>query len=93
MKKAEVLKRMKDSRNILHRIKGEAKLNCLHLVYGPHSKTRKIEGNIERTGRRGRRRMRLLDERKRERRYCKLKDEARDHTVWDLALKGTMDLS
>lgn len=46
------------------------------------SKTRKIEKNIERTGRRGRRRIRLVDDRKIARRYCQLKDEALDHTVW-----------
>jgi predicted AlkP superfamily pyrophosphatase or phosphodiesterase len=41
-----------------------------------------IEGNIEVTGRRGRRRKQLLDDFKEKRRYWKLKEEALDRTVW-----------
>jgi len=34
------------------------------------------------TGRRGRRRKQLPDDRKEKRGYCKLKEEALDHTLW-----------
>jgi hypothetical protein len=52
--------------------------NCLlkHVIEG------KIEGRIEMTGRRGRRRKRLLDDLKEKGRYWKLKEEALDRTVW-----------
>jgi hypothetical protein len=40
------------------------------------------EGKIEVTGRRGKRRKKLLDELKEKRGYCKLKDEALDLTQW-----------
>ena len=51
--------------------------NCLlkHVIKG------KIEGRIEVTGRRGRRRMQLLDNFKEKRRYFKLKEEALDRTL------------
>jgi len=39
----------------------------------------KIQGGIEVTGRQGRRRTKLLDER---RGYCHLKEEALDRTMW-----------
>jgi hypothetical protein len=42
----------------------------------------KLEGRIEAAGRRGRRRKQLLDYLKEKRRYCKLKEEALDHTLW-----------
>jgi hypothetical protein len=41
----------------------------------------KVEGRIEITGRRERRRKQLLDVLK-EKRYCKLKEEALDRTLW-----------
>jgi hypothetical protein len=41
-----------------------------------------IEGNIEVTGRRGRRRKQLLDDFKETRRYWNLKEEALDRTFW-----------
>jgi hypothetical protein len=41
----------------------------------------KIEGRIEVTGRRGRRRKRLLDDFKEMREYWKLKEEALDRTL------------
>jgi hypothetical protein len=51
--------------------------NCLlkHVIEG------KIEERIEVTGRRGRRRKKLLDDLKERRRYWKLKQEALDHTL------------
>jgi len=41
-----------------------------------------IKGGIQVTGRRGRRRRKLLDELKERRGYSNLKKEALDHTVW-----------
>jgi hypothetical protein len=41
-----------------------------------------IEGRIEVTGRRGSRRKQLLDDLKEKRGYCKLKEDAVDHTQW-----------
>jgi hypothetical protein len=42
----------------------------------------KLEGRIEITGRRERRRKQLLDNIKEKRRYRKLKEEALDRTLW-----------
>jgi hypothetical protein len=42
----------------------------------------KLEGRIEMTGRRGRRRKQLLDDLKEKRRYWKLEEEALDLTLW-----------
>jgi hypothetical protein len=42
----------------------------------------KLEGRIEMTGRRGRRRKQLLDDLKEKRRYWKLKEEALDRIMW-----------
>ena len=82
----EVLLRVKEQRNILHEIsKRKAnwighilRRNCLlkQVIEG------KIEGGIEVTGRRGRRRKKLLDELKERRRYSHLKEEALDRTKW-----------
>jgi hypothetical protein len=51
--------------------------NCRlkHVIEG------KLEGRIEKTGRRGRRRKQLLDDLKEKRRYWKLKEEALDRTL------------
>ena len=82
----EVLLRVRDQRNILHEIcKRKAKWighillrNCLlqQVIEG------KIKGGIEVTGRRGRRRRKLLDGIKERRGYCHLKEEALDRTMW-----------
>jgi hypothetical protein len=81
----EVLHRVKEERNIIHRIKRRKanwighilRRNCLlkQVIEG------KLEGRIEITGRRGRRRKQLLDDLKEKRRYCKLKEEALDRTL------------
>ena len=42
----------------------------------------KIKGGIEVTGRRGRRRRKLLDDLKKKRRYSNLKEEALNRTMW-----------
>jgi len=82
----EVLLRVKEQRNILHGIsKRKAnwighilRRNCLlqRVIEG------KIKGGIEVTGRRGRRRWKLLDDLKKRRGYCHLKEEALDSTMW-----------
>jgi hypothetical protein len=82
----EVLHRVKEERNILRTIK-RRKANCVghilrrncllkHVIEG------KLEERIELTGRRGRRRKQLLDDLKEKIRYCKLKEEALDCTLW-----------
>ena len=82
----EVLLRVKEQRDILFEIsKGKAnwighilRRNCLlqRVIEG------KIKGRIEVTGRRGRRRRKLLVDFKERRRYSHLKEEALDHTMW-----------
>jgi hypothetical protein len=52
--------------------------NCLL----KHYIEEKIDGRIEMTGRRGRRRKQLLDDLKEKRRYWKLKEEAVDRILW-----------
>jgi hypothetical protein len=42
----------------------------------------KLDGRIEMTGRRGRRRRQLLDDVKEKRRYRNLKDECLNRTLW-----------
>jgi hypothetical protein len=42
----------------------------------------KLEGRIEMTGKRGRRRKQLLDDLKEKSRYWKLKEEALDRILW-----------
>jgi len=81
-----VLLRVKEQRNILHEIsKRKAnwighilRRNCLlkRVIEG------KIKGQIEVTGRRGRRRRKLHDDLKERRGYCHLEEEALDRTVW-----------
>jgi hypothetical protein len=82
----EVLLRAKEQRNILHEIRkrkanwiGRILLrNCLlqRVIEG------KIQGGIEVTGRRGRKRRKLLDDLKQRRGYSHLKEEALDRTMW-----------
>jgi len=81
-----VLLRVNEQRNILHEIsKRKANWighilcrNCLlqRVIEG------KIKGGIQVTGRRGRRRRKLLDDLKERRGYSHLKEEALDRTVW-----------
>jgi hypothetical protein len=86
MRNEEVLHRVKEDKNIVHAIKRRKanwighilRRNCLlkHVIEG------KLEGRIEMTGRRGRRRKQLLDDLKEKRGYWKLKEEALERTVW-----------
>jgi len=85
VKNEDVLLRVKEQRNILHEIrKRKAKWighilrrNCLlqRVIEG------KIKGGIEVTGRRGRRRRKLLDDLKERRGHSHLKEEALDRTM------------
>jgi len=82
----EVLLRVNEQRNILreinkrkaNRIGHILRRNCLlqGVIEG------KIKGGIEVTGRRGRRRRKLLDDLKERRGYSHLKEEALECTVW-----------
>jgi hypothetical protein len=78
--------RVSDQRNILHEIR-KRKANCIghilrrncllkHVVEG------KIQGQIEVTRRRGRRREKLLDDLGDRKGYCHLKEEALDRIKW-----------
>ena len=81
----EVLLRVKEQRNILHKIRKRKanwighilRRNCLlqRVIEG------KIQGGIETTGRQGRRRRKLLDDLKERRGYSHLKEEALDRTM------------
>jgi hypothetical protein len=82
----EVLLRVKEQRNILHEIR-KRKANWIgHILRRNCILQRVIEGKIkvgiEVTGRRGRKRRKLLDELKERRGYSYLKEEALDRTMW-----------
>jgi hypothetical protein len=73
----EILQRIKEERNMLQNIK-QRKANWIgHILHRncllKHVTEAKIEGRIEVTGRRGRRRKKLLDGLKEKRGYRKLK--------------------
>jgi hypothetical protein len=82
----DVVPRVKEQRNILNEISTRKanwighilRRNCLlrQVIEG------KIKGGIEVTGRRGRRRRKLLDDLKERRGYSNLKEEAVDRTMW-----------
>jgi len=82
----EVLLRVKEQRNILYEIRKRKanwighilRRNCLlQRVIGGE-----IKGGIEVTGRRGRKRRKLLDDLKERRGYSHLNEEALDRTMW-----------
>jgi hypothetical protein len=82
----EVLLRVNEQRNILHEI-SKQKANWIgHILHRNCLLQRvtegKIKGGIEVTGRRGRRRRKLLDDLKKRRGYSHLKEEAVDRTMW-----------
>ena len=86
VRKEEVLLKVKEQRNIIceiskqktNRIGHILRRNCLlwRVTEG------KIRGGIEVTGRRGRRRRKLLDDLKEGRGYSHLKEEALDRITW-----------
>jgi hypothetical protein len=86
VRNGEVLLRVKEQRNILHEIRKQKanwighilRRNCLlqRVIEG------KIQGEVEVTGRQGRRRRKLLDDLKERRGYSHLKEESLDRTMW-----------
>ena len=77
---------MKEQRYILHEISKRKADSIGHILRRKCFLKRVIEGKIkgviEVTGRRGRRRTKLLDDLKERRGYSHLKEEALDRTVW-----------
>jgi hypothetical protein len=81
MRNEEVLHRVKEERNIVHTIKRRLTglvTSCVRTAYVTEGK---IEGRIEGTGKRGRKCKQLLDL-KETRRYCKLRENALNRTLW-----------
>jgi hypothetical protein len=81
----EVLLRVKEQTNILHEI-GKRKANLIGHILRRNCLIKwviegKIKGGIEVTGRRGRRRKKLLDDLKERRGYSRLKEKALDRTM------------
>ena len=86
MRNEEVLLRVKEQRNIIHEI-SIRKANWIgHILRRNCHLKRVVKGKIKRgievTGRRGRRRRKLLDDLKERRVYSHLKEEALDRTMW-----------
>jgi hypothetical protein len=86
MKNEKVLQRVKKNRNILHTIrrkKANWSGNILHwhclLKYVIEGN---MEGRLELTERRGRRCKQPLDDLKEMKKYCGLKEEALDRSLW-----------
>ena len=82
----EVLLRVKEQRNILHKIR-KRKANWIGHILRRNCllqrvTERKIQGGTEVTGWQGRRRRKLLDDLKERRGYSNLKEEAQDRTMW-----------
>jgi len=83
----EILLRVKEQRNIIHEI-SKRKANWIgHILCRNCLLQRVIEGKIkgggiEVTGKRGRRRRKLLDDLKEKRGYSHLKKESPDRTMW-----------
>ena len=86
VRKEEVLLRVKEQRNILHEISKQKAKWIGHILRRNCLLQRvievKIKGGIEVTGRRGRKRRKLLDDLKERRGYSYLTEEAVDRTVW-----------
>jgi hypothetical protein len=97
VKKEEVLHSVKEERNIIHITKLRKanwighilRRNCLlkHVIEG------KLEGRIEVTGTRGRRREQLLDDLKKTSTYWNLKEEILLALFGELALEEATDLT
>jgi len=80
------LLRVKEQRNILHKIR-KRKANWMRNILRRNCPLQrviegKIKGGIEVTGRRGRRHRKLLDNLKEKRGYSHLKEDALDRTMW-----------
>jgi len=82
----EMLLRVKEQRNILHEI-SKRTVNSIGHIFRRNCLLRrviegKIKGGMEVTGRRGRRRRKLLDDLKERRGCCHLKEEVLDRSMW-----------
>jgi hypothetical protein len=82
----EALLRVKEQWNILREI-SKRKANCIGHILRRNCLLQqvtggKVKGGIEITGRRGKRRRKLLDDLKERRGYSHLKEEALDRTMW-----------
>jgi len=90
----KVLLRVNEQRNILHEI-SKRKANWIgHILRRNCLVKQIIEGKIgggRVTGRRGRRRRKLLDDLKDRRGYCHLKEEVLDRTMWRARFKDRSD--
>jgi len=80
------LLRVKEQRNILHDIR-KRKANWIGHILRRNCLVQRViegkkQGGIEVTGRKGRRRRKLLDDLKERRGYSHLKEEALDRTMW-----------
>jgi hypothetical protein len=88
----EVLLRVKEQKNILHEI-SKRKANWIgHILHRNCLLQQVIEGQvkggIEVTGRRGRRRRKLLDDLNERKGYSHLKEEALNRTMWRAGFGG-----
>ena len=97
MRNEEVLLRVKKQRNILHEI-SKRNTNWIGHIFRRNCLLQqvfegKIKGGKEVTGRRGRRRRKLLDDLKERRGYSHLKEEALDRTMWRAHFARGLDLS
>ena len=86
MRNEEVLVIVKEQRNILHEI-SKRKANWICHILRRNCDLQwvieeKIKRGIEMTGRRGRKRRRLLDDLKERRGYSNLKEKALDRAMW-----------
>jgi hypothetical protein len=92
----EVLLRVKEQRNIVHEI-SKRKCNWIGHILRRKCLLRqviegKLKGGLEVTGRRGRRRRKLLDDLKESRGYSHPKEEALDRTMWRARFGRALDL-
>jgi hypothetical protein len=90
----EALLRIKEQRNILHEI-SKRKANWIGHILRRNCLLRrvidgKVKGWIEVTGRRGRRRRKLLDDLKERRGYSYLKEDATDRTKWRVGFASSL---
>jgi len=91
MRNEDVLLRVKEQRKILHEMR-KRKANWIgHILRRNCLLQREDTRGIEVTGRQGRRRKKLLDDLKEQRRYSHFKEEALDRG--ELALEDALDLS
>ena len=82
----EVLHRLEEERNILHAVKAKKANWIVYIFRGNCLLEHVTEGNIERTGIRGRRHTHLLEDFKDKTGYWKLKEDAKSHSVGEFAL-------